>query len=68
MYSFPNYIPLNADAVRRIARAVAPLAFDRIYGAWWSRNIGANARAAFDMSVRRYLAAISENPTASTSP
>ena len=66
MYSFPNYIPLNAGAVRRIARAVEPLAFDRIYGAWWGRNIGENARAAFDMSVRRYLAAIADDPTAST--
>ena len=66
MYSFPNYIPLNAKAVRRIAHAVEPLAFDRIYGAWWGRNIGENARAAFDMSVRRYLAAIADDPTAST--
>ncbi len=38
MYSFPNYIPLNATAVRRIWAAVEPLAFDRIYGAWWGRN------------------------------
>jgi hypothetical protein len=45
--------------VRGIARAVAPLAFDRIYGAWWGRNIADNARAAFEMSVRRYIAAIS---------
>jgi hypothetical protein len=60
MYSFPNYIPLNARAVQGIARAVAPLAFDRIYGAWWGRNIGANAKSAFDFSVRRYLAAISD--------
>ena len=59
MYSFPNYIPLNAEAVRGIARAVAPLAFDRIHGAWWGRNIADNAKAAFDMSVRRYIAAIS---------
>ena len=28
MYSFPNYIPLNAKAVRRIAAAVAPFAFE----------------------------------------
>lgn len=62
MYSFPNYIPLNAAAVRRIAGAVAPLAFDRIYGAWWGRNIEAGAKAAFDASVRRYLAAISDEP------
>jgi hypothetical protein len=60
MRSFPNYIPLNATAVRRIARAVAPLAFDRIYGAWWSKNIEAGAKAAFDASVRRYLVAIAD--------
>jgi hypothetical protein len=58
MYSYPNYIPLNAVAVRRIADVVAPLAFDRIYGAWWGRNIESGAKAAFDASVRRYLAAI----------
>jgi hypothetical protein len=60
MYSFPNYIPLNAGAVRSVAQAVAPLAFDRIYGAWWGKNIEAGARAAFDASVQRYLAAISD--------
>ena len=60
MYSFPNYIPMNAASVRRIAGAVEPLAFDRIYGAWWGRNIEAGAKAAFDASVRRYLAAISD--------
>jgi glyoxylase-like metal-dependent hydrolase (beta-lactamase superfamily II) len=59
MYSFPNYIPLNAAAVRRIWAAVEPLAFDRIYGAWWGRNIADNAKAAFERSVRRYIAAIS---------
>jgi hypothetical protein len=58
MYSFPNYIPLNGAAVRRVADVVAPLAFDRIYGAWWGRNIADGAKAAFDASVRRYLAAI----------
>jgi hypothetical protein len=61
MYSYPNYIPLNAPAVRKIASAVEPLAFDRIYGAWWGRNIDTNAKAAFTASVRRYLAAISED-------
>ncbi|MFZ2155755.1 MAG: MBL fold metallo-hydrolase [Bradyrhizobium sp.] len=62
MFSFPNYIPLNAKSVQGIARAIAPLAFDRIYGAWWGRNIAADAKAAFDASVRRYLAAISDTP------
>ena len=60
MYSFPNYIPLNAAAVRSIAGAVEPLAFDRIYGAWWGKQHRGGAKAAFDASVRRYLAAISD--------
>ena len=60
MRSFPNYIPLNAKSVQGIAGAVAPLAFDRIYGAWWGKNIAAGGKAAFDASVRRYLAAISD--------
>ena len=59
MYSYPNYIPLNAAAVRRIADVIAPLAFDRIYGAWWGRNIASEAKAAFNASVGRYLAALS---------
>jgi hypothetical protein len=58
MYSYPNYIPLNAEAVNHIADVVAPLAFDRVYGAWWGRNIAGDAKAAFDASVRRYLNAI----------
>ncbi|WP_407170609.1 MBL fold metallo-hydrolase [Bradyrhizobium sp. ORS 111] len=60
MYSYPNYIPLNAAAVRVIARAVEPLGFDRIYGAWWGKNIASGAKPAFDRSVQRYIAAISE--------
>jgi glyoxylase-like metal-dependent hydrolase (beta-lactamase superfamily II) len=58
MYSFPNYIPLNAAAVRHVADVVAPLAFDRIYGAWWGRNIANEAKTLFGKSVERYLAAI----------
>lgn len=58
MYSYPNYMPLNTAAVRRIAAAVEPLAFDRIYGAWWGRNIASAAKAAFAASVERYIAAI----------
>ena len=28
--------------------SVEPLAFDRIYGAWWGRNIASDAKAAFE--------------------
>jgi glyoxylase-like metal-dependent hydrolase (beta-lactamase superfamily II) len=58
MYSYPNYIPLNAATVRRIGEIVEPLAFDRIYGAFWHRVIAADAKAASRASVERYLKAI----------
>ena len=59
MYSFPNYIPLNATAVRRVAKAVEPYQFDSIYGAWSGLNVKGGGKAAFATSVERYVKAIS---------
>jgi hypothetical protein len=59
MFSFPNYIPLNATAVKRIAAAVEPYAFDDIYGAWTNLHVRGGGKAAFAASVARYLKAIS---------
>jgi hypothetical protein len=58
MYSFPNYIPLPASEIDRIASALEPYAFDRIYGAWWDRNVASDAKAAFWRSVERYKKAL----------
>jgi hypothetical protein len=58
MYSFPNYIPVNAATVRRIGEIIEPLAFERIYGAFWQRVIADDAKAASRASVARYLKAI----------
>jgi hypothetical protein len=58
MYSFPNYIPLNATAVNRIAAAVDPYEFDSVYGAWTDRNLIGGGKQAFAQSVERYLKAI----------
>jgi glyoxylase-like metal-dependent hydrolase (beta-lactamase superfamily II) len=58
MYSYPNAIPLPAPAVRAVAEAVKPFAFDRIYGAFWERVIDNGASAAVEKSVERYLKAI----------
>jgi len=58
MYSYPNLVPLNAARVRAIARAVEPLAFDRIYAGWWDRVMVDNAKANLARSVDRYIAAI----------
>jgi hypothetical protein len=58
MYSYPNHIPLPAPAIHRIARAVEPFAYVRVYGAWWDRVIAENGKTAVRRSVDRYLWAI----------
>jgi glyoxylase-like metal-dependent hydrolase (beta-lactamase superfamily II) len=60
MYSYPNYIPLNAGSVRRIVQAVERFEFDQIYGAWFGQNILRDAKEALRYSAGRYLAAIAE--------
>jgi hypothetical protein len=58
MKSYPNYIPVNARTVKKIAAAVEPFDFDHIYGAWWNTNIIGGAKEAMTISAERYLAAI----------
>jgi len=58
MYSFPNYIPLPAGEVERIAAALEPFEFDRIYGAWWDRNVTEDAKGALRRSADRYVRAL----------
>ncbi len=60
MYSYPNLVPLNATAVRGIVSALAPFAFDRIYGAWWHSIVATDAKAAVTRSAERYLRAIAD--------
>jgi glyoxylase-like metal-dependent hydrolase (beta-lactamase superfamily II) len=55
MRSYPNWIPLGPNGVRRIADAVAPYAYERVYGAWWDRCIMADGKAAVERSVTRAL-------------
>ncbi len=58
MYSYPNYIPLPAGAVRRAVAAVEPFAFDRLYGFMFDLVIKEDAKAAVSRSRDRYLQAI----------
>ncbi len=53
MWSYPNDIPLNAPAVRSIAEAVAPLAFDQLYDGW--RTVTGDAQQAVRASAERYI-------------
>jgi glyoxylase-like metal-dependent hydrolase (beta-lactamase superfamily II) len=60
MYSFPNYIPLDVRAVRRIEAAVEPFEFEQVYGAWFGQNILEAGKQAVRYSVRRHIHAISD--------
>ena len=58
MRSYPNLVPLSAASVGRIADALAPLAFDRLYGGWWERVVPTDAAEAVRASAARHLAAL----------
>jgi hypothetical protein len=62
MYSYPNYIPLPARAVRRAVAAIEPFGFDRIYGFLFDLVIREHAKAAVARSAERYLRAIQIGP------
>jgi hypothetical protein len=55
MYSYPNYTPLPAGAVRRVVAAVEPYAFDRVYGFMFDLAIREVAKVAVARSADRYL-------------
>jgi glyoxylase-like metal-dependent hydrolase (beta-lactamase superfamily II) len=55
MYSYPNEIPLDELAIRRIVSMVEPFAFDSIYDAFKARPT-TGAKAAVVRSAERYIA------------
>lgn len=58
MHGFPNYIPVSAATVLKVAQAVEPFEFRRIYGQWWDAVIPDNGKEVIRRSVERYTAAI----------
>ena len=58
MYSYPNLIPLPETSVRAIATALAPYAFERIYGAWWGTVIAHDSSEIVRRSAQRYIDAL----------
>jgi glyoxylase-like metal-dependent hydrolase (beta-lactamase superfamily II) len=59
MYGYPTLIPLPAREVERMAGALAPYVFDRVYGAWWDRVVRADGKNVVRRSAERYVRAIS---------
>jgi hypothetical protein len=58
MYSYPNLIPLPGAEVERIADALEPYRFERIYGAWWGTVVPRDAGAVVRRSADRYVRAL----------
>jgi hypothetical protein len=58
MRSYPNFIPLSAREVAHIGEAMAPFAFETIYGHYFDRVIPTGANEVVAKSVARYIAAI----------
>jgi len=59
MYSYPNLIPLDGVAIRRIVDAVDRYPFDRLYSSWPGSVVAADAKGAVHRSAARYIARIS---------
>lgn len=55
LWSYPNMLPLSAPLVRRIAEKLAPVHFDRIYGAFDGKTIADDAGRVVQNSARLYL-------------
>jgi hypothetical protein len=55
MYSYPNLIPERPNTIRRAVAMMQSYQFDRVYGAWWRRNVDADGAAAVRRSAERYL-------------
>jgi glyoxylase-like metal-dependent hydrolase (beta-lactamase superfamily II) len=58
MYSYPNLIPLPGEAVRAIADALEPYAFETIQGAWWGTTVRRDAKEVVRRSADRYVRAL----------
>jgi hypothetical protein len=55
MWSYPNMIPLGPAAIRQVAKALRPLKFDRLYGAFPGQVVRSDASGAVARSAERYL-------------
>lgn len=60
MWSYPNWVPLGPQTAKRVVAAVAPLNFDRIYGAFPKLTLANGGKQVIAESLKRHLHAMSE--------
>ncbi len=58
MYSYPNFIPLDASSVRHIVAMLERFSFAKLYGAWPNFVVQAKAKEVVRASAERYLRAL----------
>lgn len=61
MWSYPNFIPLNASTIKHVMTCLEPLEYDRVYGAFVVRGKGViptGGKEVVRRSADRYLRAI----------
>jgi hypothetical protein len=58
MRSFPNYIPLAASEAERVAAALRPYPFDRVYGWNPERILRHDAKRSIERSLDRHIRAL----------
>jgi glyoxylase-like metal-dependent hydrolase (beta-lactamase superfamily II) len=61
MYSYPNLIPLAPEKVYHAVEAVRPFRFERLYSAWWDREIKTGAKTIVSDSAKRYAEFVSDS-------
>jgi hypothetical protein len=58
MWSYPNLVPLPAEAIERIVAALEPFAFEQIQGAWWGTIVRRGGKDVVRRSAERYIRAL----------
>jgi hypothetical protein len=63
MYSYPNFVPLDAAGVRSIVSMLEPFSFNKLYGAWPKFVVQGNGKDALRRSAERYLQTFENSPS-----
>lgn len=57
MYSYPNFIPLPTNTVKRMAKQLNSIQFNKLFDAFY-RVISTDAQIKVQLSAKRYIAAL----------
>ena len=60
MYSYPNFVPVDARSVREVVRRLERYKYAKHYGAWPKFQVVGNPKEALRRSAERYLRAIGD--------